>query len=127
MAKRLKQILLLENNRDLRGVFVDVFSEWDGYSTFAVNGIPEALGTACRETFEAAIVDLGSGAEISDRLEMIKTWRNEGHAFPIIVTGSHALCEPALAAGGDDFLRRCDDPSRSYDSFPYSGESEIEP
>jgi DNA-binding response OmpR family regulator len=109
MAKRRKQILLMEDNREIRGAFIALFTNSEDVTSFAVSGIPEALGMACREVFDAAVVDLGNRAEVADRLEMIRTWRRDGHLFPVIVTCANdyeGLSETVFAAGGDDFLRK---------------------
>lgn len=109
MSKSRRHILLVEEHRDVRAVFVALFERIYEYVLHPAGGIREACGLADRRDVDVAVIDLGCGAEVNSRLAMIREWRRAGLHFPVIVTSLHdhdQLLVQAFEAGGDDFIRK---------------------
>ncbi len=109
MRNSRRHILLVEDNRDIRAAFVTLFEGIYDYALHAVDGTQGALGVTSRQNIDVAVVDLASGPEVSARLAMIRMWRRDGLAFPVIATSPQeydGLLVETLDAGGDDFLRK---------------------
>lgn len=109
MRQSRRHILLLEESRDVSLAFDTLLQRHYGYALHWVTNTREAIGTAGRKNVDVAVVDLAHGAEISNRLNMIRSWRDGGDAFPVIATSAHdydGLGVEALSAGADDYVRK---------------------
>ena len=109
MRQSRRHILLLEDHRDLRAAFVVLFEKLYDHALHLCSNPSEALGLTARQNVDLALVDLASGSEVRTRLEMIRSWRLDRQAFPVIAMSAYdyeGLAVEALQAGADDFMRK---------------------
>lgn len=109
MRKSHRHILVWEDSRDLQQAMTTLFESVHGYVVHLVTSRRDALGVSGRKAIDAAVVDLSYGAEVSARLDLIRTWRQRGDNFPIFATSANdypGLIVEVLEAGGDEFLRK---------------------
>jgi DNA-binding response OmpR family regulator len=109
MRKSRRHILLLDESRDIRLAFETLFQRAYDYVLHPFAGIKEASGLAGRLNIDVTVVDLAFGAELSARLNLIRSWRQSGEGFPIITMSAHdydGLSIEAFSAGADDYVRK---------------------
>lgn len=109
MATSRRHILLVEEHPDVRAAFTALFESLYDYALHIATGSRDALGFTGRKSIDLAVVDLTHHPEARTRLEMIRTWRRDGLAFPVIATSAQdydGLSIESFEAGADDFLRK---------------------
>lgn len=109
MPNSRRHILLFEDHRDVRTAFLAFFGALHDYVIDPAGSTREALGLSKRLSIDAAVIDLGFGADTPARLALVREWRTAGLQFPTIVTSPSdydGLSVEVLDAGADDFLRK---------------------
>lgn len=109
MPKSHRHVLLLEDNSELRSIFVSVFASRPELLVQSEGDRSTAEAYVRRRFVDVVILDLGAACDLRLRLNLIRQWRTQGHRFPIIVTASFAydgLAAEVVELGADDFLRK---------------------
>lgn len=109
MAISRRHILLIEEHPDVRGAFTALFETLYEYALHVATSARDARGLTSRRSVDIAVVDLTHAPETKPRLDLIRTWRRDGLAFPVITTSAldyDGLSIEAFEAGADDFLRK---------------------
>jgi DNA-binding response OmpR family regulator len=109
MAISRRHILLIEEHPDVRDAFTALFESLYDYALHVATNTRDAHGFTSRRSVDLAVVDLTLTRETRPRLDLIRTWRRDGFAFPVITTSAldyDGLSIEAFEAGADDFLRK---------------------
>jgi len=100
------RILLVEDEPTLRAQLAQALQA-AGYAVDEVDNGRDALHLGQTEPFDAVVLDLGLPQ--LDGLSVLRRWREEGHAMPVLILTARDHWHDKVAgidAGADDYLTK---------------------
>jgi two-component system nitrogen regulation response regulator NtrX len=103
-----KEILIIDDNADIRNIINDLIVE-SGYKTRLATNYNQALNEIDKKLPDVAIIDVKLDKGDNDGLELLSHIKKKDHNIPVIIITGHANVEmaiKALKAGAFEFIEK---------------------
>jgi len=103
-----KEILIIDDNADIRNIINDLIVE-SGYKTRLAANYNQALNEIDKKLPDVAIIDVKLDKGDNDGLELLSHIKKKDHNIPVIIITGHANVEmaiKALKAGAFEFIEK---------------------
>ena len=108
------EILIIDDNSDIRSILIDLILE-AGYSTRLAANYNQALTEIDKKLPDVAIIDVKLDKGDNDGIELLNHIKNKNNNIPVIIISGHANIEMAvksLQSGAFEFIQKPFDKER---------------